>query len=183
MTSTTGRNTKYLESKSGFTLIELVLVLLIITVMLAIAAPNLRGFLKGRKSVNAAAQVVALGQFARAQAIGTGTVYRLNVDAAAKAYWLTAQKGAEFAALGTEFGRRFNLPEGTVATWKAQTQSPLGNPVKPLDTGAGHDYVDFFPDGRTEATTLVLTDSSGRVFEIGCLSETELFMLQDGKNR
>ncbi|HEY3320914.1 MAG TPA: GspH/FimT family pseudopilin [Planctomycetota bacterium] len=144
---------------TGFTLLELVLVMLIVTVLAGIAAPSLRGFLAGRKSSDAAAQVIALAQYGRVQAVSSGNVYRLNLDADGLGYWLTVQRGADFGELGTEFGRRFTLPEGMTGAWNSQASSE------------GH--MDFFPNGRTTATTLLLVDGQGKVFEIGCRSETE----------
>ena len=182
MISTTGRSANALFPLSqgerrrfarGFTLFELVLVLLIVSIVAALAAPSFRGFLTGRKSVNAAAQIVALGQYARAQAASSGAVLRLNVDAGAKAYWLSARKDAVFEALGTEFGRRFTLPDGLAVRWMPMLGNTTGG--KSATSGGAHDYVDFYPDGRADAATLLLTDSSGKVFQLGCLSETELF--------
>ena len=207
MTSTTGRRNKRLLSNTdlrrneGFTLLELILVLLIMGIVMAVAAPSLRGFLAGRKSVNAAAQVAALGQYARTQAISTGDVYRLNVDTLDNAYWLTSQKGsADFENIASEFGRRFTLPEGTRASWQPNGTGGTGGTTgmanmrgtggPGLSTGTAgkgstgnngvgnvQNYADFYPDGRTDASTLLLTDNTGRVFEIGCLSETELFQV------
>lgn len=147
------------ERARGFTLLELVLVMLVMSIAVAVAAPSLRNFIHGRKSADAAAHVIALGQYARTQAVSTGAVYRLNVDTSSGGYWLTAQRGAGFAELGNEFGRHFGFPEGTAAQW--------------LSTAAGQrDYIDFHPDGRVEAGTLEVSDSYG-AFAVGCLSETE----------
>ncbi|MGD0090770.1 MAG: GspH/FimT family pseudopilin [Planctomycetota bacterium] len=153
---------------AGFTLLELVLVMLLVSLVMGLAAPSLRGFMLGRKSADAAAQVIALAQYARTQAVSTGSNYRLNVDPAAQTYWLTVQKGADFQGLGTEFGRRFSLPEHVSATWLPSAYT-------------AHDYIEFFPDGRIEAAGLQLVDRERQVFEIGCRSETEpLTVLQRG---
>jgi prepilin-type N-terminal cleavage/methylation domain-containing protein len=173
------------DQARGFTLLELVLVMVLVSLVMGLAAPSLRAFVLGRKSADAAAQVLALCQYAHDQAVGTGSTYRFNVDTSAGAYWLTVQKGAEFRELGTEFGRRFNLPERVEAAWLShsgagfQTTSQSGTGRAPAPQL--HDYIDFFPDGRTEATNLQLSDRDGQTFEIGCLSETEpLIVLQKG---
>jgi type II secretion system protein H len=168
MTSITGPSVD--RRRGGFTLLELVLVLVLVGLVMGLAAPSLRGFLAGRKSANAAAQVIALAQYARTQAVGEGLTYRLNVDETAHAYWLTVQKDAEFQALGTEFGRRFALPDGVEASW--------------LTTTAGaQEHLDFFPDGRTEGSRLQLVDAQGQVFELGCRSETETLQVMQRENR
>ena len=157
-------------TRRGFTLLELVLVMLLVSLMMGLAAPSLRGFIIGRKSADAVAQVIALAQYARNQAVSTGATYRLNVDPAQGTYWLTVQKGGEFRELGTEFGRRFLLPEFVEASW-------------PAAQSAAHAYIEFFPDGRTEAVKLQLRDRDGLVFELGCRSETEMFAVLQGGGR
>ena len=160
MTSTTGRSADLPRPACGFTLFELVLVMLLLTVVMALAAPSLRGFIIGRKGTDAAAQIIAVARYAREQAISTGATYRLNVDVSLGTYWLTAQHGSSFHELGNEFGRQFQLPEGTTVRW--------------VPEAAGVDEsIRFFSDGRTEAAALQLIDQAGQVFEIGCRSETE----------
>src|SRR3972149_3661562 len=68
------------ERSVGFTLLELILVMVILSTVLAMAAPSLRGFFASRQIQDAAAQILALTQFARSQAVSEGTTYRLNFD-------------------------------------------------------------------------------------------------------
>lgn len=161
MTSTTGRSVK-LPSRffRGFTLLELVLVLLLTSMILALSVPQLSGFLKGRRAADASAQILALANYARTQAVGTGSVYRLNLDEQTQTYWLSIQRGVEFYELGSEFGRHFTLPQEIKAKW---------DPVQ----GGSASWIDFHPDGRVAATALELTDLDGRKTVIGCRSETE----------
>jgi prepilin-type N-terminal cleavage/methylation domain-containing protein len=167
MTSTTGR-----RNERGFTLLELILVMLIVTLIAGLAAPSLHNFMIGRRNANTVNQVLALGQYARGRAAMTGTVYRLNADPAARAYWLTKKSGTNFVELGEEFGRQFTLPETMSLKWA------------PLPTGGDlKTYMDFYPDGRIDASRLQIIDLAGKVSEIGCRSETEPLSIlqQDGK--
>jgi Tfp pilus assembly protein FimT len=145
------------------TLLELVLVMVIICTVLGMAAPSLRGFFASRRTADAAAQIVALTRFARTQAGTEGTVYRLNFDTSEGTYWLTRAEFGAFKELSAEFGRTFSLPGGTVAAW----DEPPGEPPR--------DYIEFHPDGRTEAASLRLTGRRGEVFEVVCLSPAERF--------
>jgi prepilin-type N-terminal cleavage/methylation domain-containing protein len=195
MTSTTGRRN---NPRRGFTLLELILVMVLLAVVAGIAAPSLRGFLHGRAEVNAASQMLALGQYARTQAIGAGQLYRLNVDALSGTYWLTIRRGQLDQDLSNEFGRRFTLPDGMKAEWEATTVTGTSiygtaTPTSgmnanaasttsiPLVNGAVPNYFDFYPDGRVQAGTLKLTARTGQVFELGCKSETEPLVLLDGR--
>jgi len=148
---------------SGFTLLELIVILGLVGVLLAMAAPSLRGFMGSRQTADAAAQVLALTQWAGSRAAAQGNVYRLNLDTQANTYWLTMQQGGEFVDLGSEFGRRFKLPEGAAATLRR----PAGSEPRA--------YIAFYPTGRTEEVTIELRGRQGEVFRVVCESATEAF--------
>ena len=93
--------------------------MVIICTVLAMAAPSLGGFFGSRQTADAAAQIVALTQLARSQAVAEGRIYRLNLDVEGGTYWLTVQQGGTFERLGSEFGRIFSLPQGTLVSWEA----------------------------------------------------------------
>jgi len=161
MTSTTGRKTR----RAGFTLLELILVMVVICTVLAMAAPSLRGFFGSRKTADESARILALIQYARSQAITEGRVYRLNFDMDQGHYWLTAQDGSAFEKLKIEFGRVFAFPEGTTGQWDDQ-----------LDD-ATKSYIEFHPTGRADAAVIRLTDRQGKAFDVQCLSPTERFRI------
>jgi prepilin-type N-terminal cleavage/methylation domain-containing protein len=147
----------------GFTLLELIVVLGLVGVMLALAAPSLRGFFGSRQTADAAAQVLALTQLAGSRAAAQGAVYRLNFDSQTNTYWLTAQEAGAFVDLNCEFGRRFQLPEGTTVT--------VGSPLR----GSPISYIEFYPGGRTEEAVIELRGRQGEFYQIICESVTEAF--------
>ena len=143
------------SSGGGFTLLELVLVMLIVCTLLAIAAPSLRGFFASRETKDAAAQIIALTNLAQTQAISQGRVYRLNLDLEEGTYWLTVQEEGVFCALNNEFGRLFSLPNETVAKleMEATPQSVTSN------------YIEFYPEGRCQTGSIRLVDRRGDAAE------------------
>ena len=147
----------------GFTLLELIVVLGLVGVLLALAAPSLRGFMGSRQTANAAAQVLALTQWAGSRAVAQGSVYRLNIDSQTNVYWLTVQQAGAFVDLNCEFGRRFQFPEGTTVS----VRSPLG--------GAPVSYIEFYPSGRTVEALIELKGRQGELFQVICESATEAF--------
>ena len=150
----------------GFTLLELVLVMVIICTLLGITAPSLKGFFAGRRTVDAAAQIVALANFARSQSVAEGRVYRLNIDMETGDYWLTAEDGGVFCELGSEFGRIFCLPEGTSFSFDTPSEKA--------------EYFQFHPTGRSETAIIRLIDRKGKEISIACLSPTEMFQVTAG---
>ena len=161
MTLIIGPNAK--TRAKGFTLLELVMVLVLISTVLAMAAPSLRGFVKGRQIAEAVAQVLSLTHLARSQAASQGCVYRLNIDAEAKAYWLTMQRAGTFVELDSEHGRRFHLPEEVSVTLEFSVTNALTT------------YIQFYPDGRSDQVTIKLTGRGKKVFEVTCPSAAERF--------
>jgi Tfp pilus assembly protein FimT len=139
--------------------------MLILSTILAMAAPSLRGFFGSRKTYDEAAQILALTQFARSQAISEGIIYRLNFDTRERTYWLTAQQSGAFEKLKTEFGQIFTFPNDIVAE--------LQNIQKEDDEM----FFEFKPQGTVTAGTLRLIDRRGLILEVTCPMITESFSI------
>lgn len=141
------------------------MVLVLVSTVLAMAAPSLRGFVGGRQTAETAARVLSLTQFARSQAAAQGRVYRLNIDAKEKTYWLTMQRAGAFVPLESEYGRRFQFPDGV----SVRLELPLRN--------NNASYIQFYPNGRTDEARIELTGQQGEVLEVTCPSATERFRI------
>jgi len=153
--------------KTGFTLLELILVMLIMTTVLALSGPSLKGFFSMRQIDSAAAQIVALTQYAQSQAVCEGRIYRLNFDVIHRTYWLTVQDQGAFVDPDTQWGRVFQLPQGVKME------------VTDLKVDGLVNYVDFSPLNRTTPGLIRLTSPKGDHFNIMCRSATEPFTLVD----
>jgi prepilin-type N-terminal cleavage/methylation domain-containing protein len=149
----------------GFTLLELILVMVILSTVLAMAAPSLRGFFGSRKTHDTGSQILSLTQFARSQAISEGIIYRLNFDTRERTYWLTAQKSGTFELLDTEFGQIFTLPND-IALELEDTEIE-GNDI----------FIKFTPQGTVTAGTIRLVDRRGLALEVKCPTVTESFYI------
>jgi len=147
--------------RRAFTLMELVVVMLLLTVMMAMAAPALRNFWKGNRVKDAGDQIVYVARLARSQAITNGAMYRLAFDADGSGYVLTMQQGETFVAAP---GQSYRLPdEARIEVSKAD--------------GSAADHIDFFPNGRTEPATIKLMAEGYSDIMITCYSPTEIFSL------
>jgi prepilin-type N-terminal cleavage/methylation domain-containing protein len=144
----------------GFTLLELILVMVILSTVLAMAAPSLRGFFGSRKTHDEAAQLLALTQYARSQAISEGIIYRLNVDTNKRTYWLTSQHAGVFEHLKTEFGYVFTFPNDITVE------------LEDVEKDKDDMFFAFTPQG-----TIRLIDRRGLVLEITCPTVTESFSI------
>jgi len=160
----------------AFTLLELIVVMMLIAAILAIATPSLISFSKGRRLGYASDQLLALARYARTQSITRGIDFRLNIDPAQRVYWLTMQNGPSFDTVqpdpsaapgathfdqvGNSFGTRFSLPDGVTVDFSALPQQD-------------GQYVQFYPTGRCDPATVVLTDSNRQTVELGTLAASE----------
>jgi len=150
------------QRHSGFTLLELILVMGVICVTLALAAPSLSNWSRGSQQRDAIDQILALTRYARTEAVTNATTYRLNIDKATGRYWLTMQDGQDFVSLGNTMGQVFTVPDGSRIDL-AQEQS------------VARDIIDFYPSGRTQASRIVLTNNIGEITNIECVMPAEGF--------
>ena len=159
------------RSACGFTLLELILVLVLISAALAMAAPSLRRFARGRETTDAATHLLALAHLARSQAAAGAQMWRLNIDPDEGTYWLTVQEEGVFVQPERDYGRLFRFPDGCLVT--------LDVP-ETLDTGADDDApcIQFYPDGRSDPAVIELEDTEGRVLQVVSPSATEWFRIE-----
>ena len=140
--------------------------LALIGTVLAMVAPSLRVFCRGRETADAAARVLALTQYAHSQAVAEGRTFRLSVDTQASTCWLSAQQAGAFVELDCEMGRRLGFPAGS-------SLRLLDGSGQPSQLG----YVQFNPDGRRDEATFEITGREGEVYRVACESATEQFRI------
>jgi len=163
----------------GFTLIELIMVLVVIAAALAVAAPSLGGWRRGQRLQSAGEEFLSVARHGRALAIANAQVHRLYVDPASGRYWLMAQDGMQFANLGTSMGRVFELPEGcTIAMSSSSSATNTTNAVAAQNGGivtqGPLEYVEFYPSGRMQpAASVVITGESGDTYAFDTPSAVE----------
>ena len=188
------------RAQPGFTLLELILVMLILAIAAAIVVPSLSSFAMGRTTENAAQQIMNLAQYARTQSTSEARIYRLNFDAQGGQVWLTFANAGAFQSPGNDFGNRYSLTAGmkmtvqvtpqpnvqpvlaaNVTLTDAQPTPAFGSPVWPLTNTVmqiAHTdgtYMEFQPSGRVDPTIVRLTDRRGKDIDLGCATATEPF--------
>jgi type II secretion system protein H len=135
----------------GFTLIELVVVLTIITIALGMAAPSLRGWSDGAKLRDAADQFIATTQYARNQAVLSASEIRITFDSSSTAYALERRTGTTTEALAGDWGQASELP----IHFSIQVIS-----------GGENGAIVFHSDARSTPAVVRITSARGEIVDI-----------------
>jgi type II secretion system protein H len=78
---------------TGFTLIELILVMAMLAIVISVALPSLKGFFRGRNLDSEARRFLSLTRYGQSRAVSEGVPMELWIDARQKTYGLQAQTG------------------------------------------------------------------------------------------
>jgi type II secretion system protein H len=161
------RRTKH----SGFTLLELVLVMLIICTALAIAAPKMSGWANNGKLRNLADQFLTLTRLARTNAIADSTVCRIQIDTQQGKFWLMKRQPGtkEFTRDTSNFGNEYTIMQGGRMELKK-----VVNDTSDTSTES-QEVIDFFPTGRAQAATITFSDAQGFGIVVACESPADNF--------
>ncbi len=158
-------NDRTRTTRRGFTLLELVLVLLMVGVAMAVAAPSLVRW-GGRSRVDHAAILLcSLLNEARSRAITEARAYQLVVDPAGWKCWLTMRTEAGFVRPLAEYGRVYSLDGRLSFHWQGSGKA------------ASHITIQFEPDGRVQPGQIVVFDGGGRSAAVYCLTPGECYRM------
>lgn len=191
---------------TGFTLIEIMIVLALIAIVSSIAMPSLRGFAASTRLKSTAQAIRDMLNFARDMAITERTSYLVVFDLTANRYWLASSETFNLADPSTpvttnSVGVQSAQPitdQGTTAlqgTPPSRTNAILGIPQKPghnvslarmitnhnsqtLQIDSGVDYVYFSPTGSSEDAVLYFQDQRGHVMSVTVENATGRIRLQ-----
>ncbi len=122
----------------GFTIIELLLVVVIIAVIAALAVPNFGGTYARVQLRKAADDLAYHMRYAQSYAITKNTPVRLEFDSSFTQYWLTRRSGDD-AAQGTFLGLTGRMGEVIGVPRDVQVSFEDGDPL-----------LYFYPDGTMD---------------------------------
>lgn len=128
------------RQSKGFTLIELILVMALLSAMMAVAAPSLSRFFAGRGLEEETRRFLALTRYARSEAISTSAVVELWIDAESGTYGLSPHD--PYNPEATE-ARRYSLSRGLTI----EIESEFIN-------ADGRATITFWPDGLLDGESV-----------------------------
>ncbi len=151
--------TRTSRGKRGFTLVELMVVILLLGFVFLLTFPNFQEFLAPRDVKKAVRQFVGSVKYAQSQAATTKQRYRLNVDLKENAFWVSIEgEKNSFLREATPMGNPSYLPPGVIFL----------DMVRP-DQGKIRDgigYVEFSPTGWAEECSIHIRKGEEEVFTV-----------------
>ncbi len=164
---------KILENK-GFTLFELLVVMVIISLMSAVVIPRLAGSLNKMNSETAAKKILASLRYARSQAVSERVTYLSVFDFYRNQVvirkWEAGSGKLEEEAENSVSGKIYDLPEG-VRLKKAM----------PGDIDSGLFQIAFYPGGNSSGGEIIVADGQERQYKIKIDFITGTVQLTDGE--
>jgi prepilin-type N-terminal cleavage/methylation domain-containing protein len=172
------RNVRH-EAEQGFTLIEILLVLVLLTTIAGMAWPVLRNHFANRRLHSAADTVCSVWSHARVTAMRSGQTYAFRFAMGGNHYQLESQDepgaSASSSDAGQDEGRTSaaeaapidddkTLPDGIKFVANGAAAGNSASPSVNEQENAGEDWSEpvlFFPDGTTSDARLVLTGNQG----------------------
>jgi general secretion pathway protein H len=133
------KGNRHLSTQGGFTLLEILVVLVIATLLFTLIPPLFSGALPSVRLKGAARDLVVVMRDVRSQAIITNTEQTIYLDTEAQAYHVGS-------------GKPSSLPEGITITMQPHAEETRLETRQP--------YLRFFPDGSSSGGLFILQDSS-----------------------
>jgi prepilin-type N-terminal cleavage/methylation domain-containing protein len=145
------------KRRRGFTLVELIIVMIVIFTLATIVAPRFSDFFPSLQIRKSTESLLAWSRKARADAAVTGTRQRLLLDTANRRYWI------EYEARPIKEPGKFTALSGA---WNPETlpEAVTFESIQGAETDASNGalrYVEFRPDGTSSETTVILSNDNG----------------------
>ena len=198
------RRLKHFNLETGFTLIEVMLVLTLIVILSSATMPSLRGFAGSTRLKSSASAIRDMLHFARDIAITEGTTYLVVFDLDQNRYWLASSEtfvvsdltasliANESNAINQTEVRSSELSQPAVS----RTSMILGIPQEPNHNislsqmvinhnsqtrhiHSGIDYIYFSPTGSSEELILYIQDQDANVVSISVEAASARVRIQD----
>ena len=198
------RRLKHYNLETGFTLIEVMLVLTLIVILSSVTMPSLRGFAGSTRLKSSASAIRDMLHFARDIAITERTTYLVVFDLDQNLYWLASSETfvvsdltASLVANGSNAINQTEVRSSELSQPAvSRTSMILGIPQEPNHNislsqmvinhnsqtrhiHSGIDYIYFSPTGSSEELILYIQDQDGNVVSISIEAASARVRIQD----
>ena len=150
------------EQRAGFTLLELMVVIVLIGIMTAMILPDMRGTYADVLLRAASRKIVSLCQLANSRAITLNKTHRLRFERTSGRYFLERQtdnSASDFRPLTELSGMEGVLERRLVVEIQKAIEDPAS--ANPWIAPSAPDTIAFYPDGTAEQAEILLRERSG----------------------
>jgi len=156
----------------GFTLIELIIVMLLLAIAASLVAPRMSSFFRGRALNHEVRRMLSLAHYAQSRAVSEGVPVVLWVDPKSATYGVEVQGGRE----EEDEGRREYTAEPTL-TFSVPSNATLATGSEQEDEGfglpEGRAAIRFTPDGFIDEVSvqrILVQQNDGAALELALKS-------------
>lgn len=159
----------------GFTLLEVLIVLVIVTLIIGIAIPNFRGAFEQSKLETATRSLATTFGTAQHLSVIHRLMFQIKFDVSNQEYQIVPDTGflQENEDL-PNFARRRKLPDG-VRFGTIELDTPAIS-----ESGNNLEYLAFYPNGSSDGATITLYDDSGAIMTLKVMKATGLIKVSTG---
>lgn len=146
-------NIKFLYFKKAFSLIELLVVVIILSLVVGLAIPNLS---KGRMRLElkqTAKDIAYVMQYAQQRSVIDGKIYQLKFNEEGDRYWLMIEDLFSAENLSEKKFKRF--------TGRLSKVSSISNNIF---VESPSDIIQFYPNGLSDRVEIQISDGENRIF-------------------
>jgi prepilin-type N-terminal cleavage/methylation domain-containing protein len=159
----------------GFTLLEVLIVLVIVALIIGIAVPNFRGAFEQSKLESASRNLATMFGTAQHLSVIHRLMFQIKFDSNNQEYQIVPDSG--FLKDNDDlpnFARRHKLPDG-VKFGTVTINTPTTS-----ETGSGLEYLAFYPNGSSDGATISIYDESGAIVTLQVMKATGLVKVTAG---
>ncbi|MDI6782846.1 MAG: prepilin-type N-terminal cleavage/methylation domain-containing protein [bacterium] len=160
----------------GFTLLEILIVLVIVTLIIGFAIPNFRGAFEQTKLESASRNLVTMLGTAQHLSVIHRLMFQVKFDSNKQEYQIIPDSSLlkDNDEL-PNYARRRKLPDG-VKFGTITIRAP-GTP----ETGGGTQFLAFYPNGGSDGAVISLGDNSGAIITLQVMKATGLIKVSSGQ--
>lgn len=165
----TGRAGFPVLRQKGFTLIEVIIVVIIVTVLFAVSLPSLRTVNDNNKLRSSLREMMTLMKYARSEAVFTGRTTEVFLDTEKHQFWLDLRKPDEKGRYDSDKKKK------QIERKRNLEQNVMFEAVNALDKNIVKNKiiaVDFHPDGSASPALITLKNRRDTRYTIEVIKST-----------
>lgn len=162
----------------GFTLMELMIVVVIIAVMMAVILPSLRGVAENNRLRGSVRELMSLMKYARSEAVFNARTTEVFLDTEKRQYWLDLRTPDPKTGKYNPKGKRTTMERKRTLendVWFGNVEAQNNNIID-----GGIIAIDFYPDGSASPSLITVKNTKEVNYTLEVLKSTGMIEMNQG---